>query len=203
MCKRAIKRIVILTFIFSGTIFISINLFSMSLKMGLKGGVGLSHLQSDSGSTKDITVTNGGLAVEWVVSPNIALEVDLMHQQEGGIFSNGIQELNYWSFPVIIKVFEPFGKGNKTVFTPFLGIGGNFQHLYKAKRFRMTDNSVKKNNYKFLLTLGFKITPPIDSNLLDFSFEWRYEQGFEDVGTDRTMKTFSHQFLFGLMIKVF
>lgn len=180
---------------------IELKLSTIHLKIGGKGGFVLGHIQSNNGSINVFSAVAGGGVIELIAGSNIALEINFMYQQRGGISSAGTREIHYLAFPFLIKVFQPFGETDKEIFVPFLGLGMNTQFLQRTRLNKIDDSAIKDTNFALLISIGFALSSPDDG--LDFTFEWRYEQGINDIGVNEIIRTRTHEFLFGFMVKVF
>ncbi|MDH5681454.1 MAG: hypothetical protein OEZ36_07700 [Spirochaetota bacterium] len=171
------------------------------LKLGGKGGVSLNSLQMNYGLTGDYLAADGGFASELIIGGNFLVEVDVMWQQRGGISKRGTRAINYLGIPVLMKAFHPFGKSGTGSVAPFISLGANYQMLQDSHIGKNTDNDVKDSNVALIIALGFSLQSP--NNFMDFIFEWRYEQGITDIGIRDVMRTRSHSYLFGFMLKLF
>ncbi|MDH5680400.1 MAG: PorT family protein, partial [Spirochaetota bacterium] len=171
------------------------------LKIGAKGGVSLNSLQGNYGLSHDYLATEGGLATELIIGGNFLVEVDVMYQQRGGIRSTGTRHINYLGIPVLLKAFHPFGDSGTGALAPFISLGMNYQILQDSQFGKFTDNNIKDRNLSIVIAAGFAFQTP--NNFMDFTFEWRYEQGITDIGVPSVLRTRSSSYLFGFMLKLF
>jgi len=191
--KKLLLPLIIFNFIFLSLT----ELYSLNLKAGVKGGMGINWTQkSADDDTGAIIGATGGTAFE-IGGPigqqnefiAWGLEVNALYQERGGEFITGNGEVRYLGVPVILKLdFIPIY---------YMGMGLNYQ-----KKISSTISNLKENNLEFIMLIGFDTS--ITKNL-DFVFDFRFYAGLLNYSADpsNTIKTQSIELLFGVMYKIF
>ncbi|HEO64305.1 MAG TPA: PorT family protein [Spirochaetes bacterium] len=180
--KKYMSIIVVITIM----LFSQADLFALKAYFGLKGGAGIANLQYSETTfslSKDTTrsrlAPEIGAFVEIGITPEWAVELDIMYQQRGGKFTNGTLKLDYVGLSPFFKWY-PTGGGNNDLFGFYLGLGASFQFLADATFNGFEDTTIEEFNVSIPLGFGFFIAM---TERMDFIFDFRADFGITNIST--------------------
>ncbi|GMT49817.1 MAG: hypothetical protein IEMM0008_1356 [bacterium] len=162
------------------------DVFALKAYFGLKAGAGIANLQySETTSSLSQDTTRSRLApeigafVEIGITPEWAVELDLMYQQRGGKFTNGTLKLDYIGLSPFFKWY-PIGGRDNDLFGFYLGLGASFQFLADATFKGVEDTTIEEFNVSIPLGFGIFIAM---TERMDFIFDFRADFGITNVST--------------------
>ncbi|MDH4130163.1 MAG: hypothetical protein OEV44_15525 [Spirochaetota bacterium] len=187
--------------LFSIIFFAQSDVFSLSFKIGAKGGFGIHAVNvaqpgyEDNLTNAIVGGTYGG-AIDIIFMDfgglSFGVEFDFLFQRRGGEYADGQEKIDYFGFPIIGKVY----------FMDILYGGVGVAYQKKLKSSHPGGSNVKEENIEVLISVGvnFELI-----NRVFFTAEIRASAGLLNYSTNPfdTLYTRSTELLFGVMFKAF
>jgi outer membrane protein W len=168
--------------IISGSLLLSFYAAHTQPRLGVKGGLNMTHFSGDNINTSNLNRAVFGVFGEIPLTQNLSVSTEINYSNEGTGYNNGALEktkVSYLEIPVLANIYLSNGMVRPKIFGgPSMSFLMDAENVYADGSKIKIDDSYKENKLGIVLGAGADVKITQENYLI---FDIRYDLGVTEI----------------------